>query len=74
MLGKRTTPLAPTPTTPADLARSHAAKAEALVNTAAAVNPGIKRGGSVNAQHALDMSKATVHATLAVYYQREAQA
>ena len=72
---KTKTPAAPAaPVSNADRARNHADTAERLILNASATNPGVKRGGSVNAQHALDMSKATVHATLSLYYQREAQA
>ena len=61
MLGKRTTPLA---VSDAERAREHALKAESFL----AKTEGVKRGPLAD----LHASQATAHATLAVYYQREA--
>ena len=60
-------PAAPAaPVTPADRAATHALKAESFLGK----TEGVKRGPLAD----LHASQATAHATLALYYQREAQA
>lgn len=73
MLGKRTTPMLPTPAVaPADAAGRAAMHAEKAVSHLAKTE-GMKRGPSMELTQ-LHAARATAHATLAVYFQREAQA